>query len=306
MATSTPPPVGNPAPKVDKPAVTAVTNPATADPFSKLTGPDRDAAIALTNLFASFGLASLAPRIIEFIKNGYSADTISIMLQDTPEYKQRFKANEDRKAKGLPVLSPAEYIATETAYRQTLEKWGLPKGFYDSTDDFRSFLANDMSPVELDQRAQEASDFMNQASADDMAYYRQFYTSGDLVAFALDPKRAAPLVGKAFQASRIGGAAQSQGIGIGQTTAEQLANLGVTDDQARAGFGQIAQVQGTVNTLGNIYGDGLSQSDLIDVTFKDDAAKTRKLKTLASKERAAFGGTAGVGSQSLATGRSGE
>lgn len=273
----------------------------TTDPFGSLTGANRDAAIALTNLFKSYGLESLAPAIINFIKNGYSADTISILLQETPEYKQRFKANEIRKTKGLPVLSPAEYIATESAYRQTLQKWGLPSGFYDSVNDFQTFLANDMSPVELDQRAQAASDFMNQADSSDMAFYRQYYTSGDLVAFALDPKRAAPLVGKAFQASRIGGAAQDQGIGIGKTQAERLANIGISDDQARAGFGQIAQVQGTVNKLGQIYGGGLSQADLIGATFEDDAAATTKLKKLASKERATFGGSSGIGTNSLAS-----
>lgn len=300
MASTTPSQPYNPAPKVDRPAVTALSNPAT-DPFASLTGPNRDAAVALTNLFASYGLASLAPAIINFIKNGYSADTISIMLQETPEYKHRFAANEVRKQKGLPVLSPAEYIATEDAYRQTLRKWGLPKGFYDSTDDFKTFLSNDMSPVELDQRAQSASDFMNQADASDMAFYRQYYTSGDLVAFALDPKRAAPLVGKAFQASRIGGTATDQGIGIDKSQAERLANIGVTDDQARAGFGQIAQVQGTVNKLGQIYGGGLTQSDLIGATFEDDADATTRLKKLASKERAAFGGSSGIGTNSLAS-----
>lgn len=296
VPTSDPALVG-PRPSSSRSSQTTASN----DPYGNLTGKDRDAAVALTNLFASYGLASLAPKIIEFIKNGYSADTISIMLQTTKEYKTRFAANEDRKAKGLPVLSPAEYIATESAYRQTLSKWGMPKGFYDSTDDFRSFLANDMSPVELDQRAQAASDFMNQADSHEMAFYRQYYTSGDLVAFALDPKRAAPLVGKAFQASRIGGTAQNQGIGIDKTQAERLANIGVTDDQARAGFGQIAQVQGTVNQLGQIYGGGLSQNDLIGATFADDAAATTKLKKLASKERAAFGGSSAIGTNSLAS-----
>ncbi len=271
-----------------------------------LTGAERDAALALTNLFTSYGLGSLAPTIIDFIKQGYSADTITILLQESQAYKQRFAANEQRKARGLPVLSPAEYIATETAYRQTLQKWGLPAGFYDSTDDFKTFLVNDMSPMELDQRAQSASDFMNQADANDMAFYRQYYTSGDLVAFALDPERAAPLVGKAFQASKIGGAAQTQGIGIDQTQAERLASIGVSDDQARAGFGQIAMVQGTVNKLGDIYGNGLSQDELIGATFADDANATTKLKKLASQERAAFGGSSGIGTNSLAANGSAE
>ena len=70
-----------------------------------LTGADRDAAVALTNLFRQYGLESLAPRIVDFIKQGYGPDVITIMLQETPEYKQRFAANDKRVAAGLPALS---------------------------------------------------------------------------------------------------------------------------------------------------------------------------------------------------------
>lgn len=270
------------------------------DPIAGLSGSDRDAALLLTNLFNSYGLGTLAPVIVDYIKQGYSSDTITVLLQQTKEYQDRFSANKVRIQKGLPALSPAEYLATEDAYRQTLRKWGLPSGFYDSTDDFKGFLESDISPVELDQRAQQASDFMNSADDNQMSYYKQFYTNGDLVAFALDPNRAAPLVGKAFKASQIGGAAMDQGLGtIDQAEAEKLANLGVTADQASSGFGQIAQARQDVNTLGGIYGGGLSTQELIDATFANDADSTKKLKTLASKERAQFGGSAGLGATSL-------
>ena len=78
-----------------------------ADITDSLTGANRDAAKALVELFKQYGLESLAPKIVEFIQNGYSADTTAILLQDTTEYKQRFAANEARRKKGLPVLSPA-------------------------------------------------------------------------------------------------------------------------------------------------------------------------------------------------------
>lgn len=278
----------------------------TTDPFGGLQGSDRDAAAALTNLFNQYGLGTLAPAIIDYIKQGYSPDTITILLQETPAYKQRFKANDVRRAKGLPELSPAEYLATEQAYRQTLSKWGLPSGFYDSPEDFQKFLENDLSPVEIDQRAQDASDFMNSASADQMAYYRQYYTQGDLVAFALDPERAAPLVGKAFKASQIGGLAQQQGIGIGRDTAESLANAGVTENEAQQGFAQIAQNEPTLQKLGSIYNDGISQQELISAVFQEDATANKKIKKLASQERATFGGSSGVGPSSLRTSESPE
>ena len=114
-----------------------------------LTGSNRDAFMALETLFKNYGLDSLAGKIYDYVKNGYSADTISILLQDTPEYKARFKGNEARLKAGLPVLSPADYINTENAYRQILRQSGLPSGFYDSTDDFTDWISKDVSPTEV-------------------------------------------------------------------------------------------------------------------------------------------------------------
>jgi hypothetical protein len=120
-----------------------------------------------------------------------------------------------------------------------------------------------------------------------------------MVAFALDPKRAAPLVGKAFQASQIGGVASDQGLNIDKATAEQLASLGITVNQAQSGFGQIASAQPTLDKLSQIYGIDVNQGDLIGATFENNADANKKIKKLASRERASFGGTSGVSSESL-------
>src|SRR6266436_241191 len=93
-----------------------------------LKGANRDAFVALNSLFSGYGLASLAPKIFSFIQNGYSADTITLLLQQTPEYKQRFIGNEARTRAGLSVLSPADYIHTEDAYKQVMISAGLPSG----------------------------------------------------------------------------------------------------------------------------------------------------------------------------------
>jgi|SRR5215216_2530516 len=76
----------------------------------KLSGAQRDAYLALKSLFDGYGLGTLATKILEFVQNGYSSDTISVLLQETTEYKQRFAGNEKRKAAGLPVLRPGDYL----------------------------------------------------------------------------------------------------------------------------------------------------------------------------------------------------
>ena len=265
-----------------------------------LTGPQRDAGVAVTDLFTQYGLASLAPQIMNYIRAGYSADTASIMLQDTNEYKTRFAGNAARVRAGLAVLSPAQYLATERSYLDVMRKHGLPSGFYDQTQDFQKFIEADVSPAELDQRAVAASDFVNKNDAQSLAYFKQFYSKGDMIAYALDPTRAAPLVGKAFEASQIGGAAATQGIQIGQNTAEDLAGRGISADQASQGFGVVGMEQKPATDLSNIYGgQPLTTQDLIDSTFKNSADATLRKQKLASQERAAFGGQGGAGNSAL-------
>lgn len=267
-----------------------------------LTGADRDAAVALTQLFKSYGLESLAPAIIGFIKQGYSADTVAVMLVETDEYKKRFVANDARLKKGLPALSPKEYLATESAYREIMQSSGVPRGFYDQPADFEKWLADDVSPSEIKTRVDAATDMVTSLDPNTLAEFKRFYTSGDIVAFALDQKRAAPLVGKAFEAAKVAGAAANQGLRIDVGTAESLAAAGVNRQQAQQGFGFIADEQDNVDKLADIGGvDRLTQSDLVNEVFFDNADVAEKRRKLASQERGRFSGSSGVGGSSLST-----
>src|SRR5665647_935497 len=131
------------------------------DPFGGLEGADRDAFVAITETLKAYGLETLAPAVLGFIQQGYSSDTVGVLLQQTDAYKTRFAANESRRQKNLPVLSPAEYLATERSYRQVMSAAGLPIGFYDNPSDFQAFLENDVSPVEVQDRVQSATDMVS-------------------------------------------------------------------------------------------------------------------------------------------------
>lgn len=271
-----------------------------------LTGANRDAFAALRSLFDSYGLGTLAPKIEQYLKSGYGADTISILLQDTPEYKKRFAANETRKKKGLPVLSPAEYLATETSYRQIMRAAGLPGGFYDQTTDFQKFLENDVSPTEVQARVTAASNFVNSAPAEAKALFSQWYSKGDMIAYALDPQRAEPLVGKAFEASKIGAEAGAQGLGIDQAMATSIVDRGFGADQASQGFSLIAGNIDNDQKLAGIGGDTITEYDAMREVFFNDAAVTKKRDRLASQERARFGGSSAVGAGTLGRSSAGQ
>lgn len=268
-----------------------------------------DAIALLGKTFEGYGLASLAGKIADFVKAGYGADTVSLLLQDTPEYKQRFAANEIRKKAGLPVLSPAEYLATESAYRQVMQAAGMPKGFYDSTNDFQKFLENDISPSELNQRVQTAADAV--ANADPMYtdQLQKLYglSMGDMIAHALDPEKALPLIQRRANAVNYATAAAQQGIQVATPAAEYYGGtIGVSPTQARQGFANIAQALPTYEKLQNIYGGdaGTSLQDLQAATFGGigEAEAQQRVKKFGRQEMSQFGGQSGVGQTSFYTG----
>jgi hypothetical protein len=263
--------------------------------YSKLLeGANRDAFMAIESLFKGYGLESLAGKIYDYVKNGYSGDTISILLQDTPEYKTRFSGNEARKAAGLPVLSPGEYLSTESSYRQIMQQAGLPVGYYDQPSDFANWIGKDVSPTEIQTRV----DLATQATVLANPAYKQALNQmgiddAHLTAYFLDTTKALPFVQKAAATAAIGAQALATGLGFDQSYAEQLATAGVTQDQAKQGYQDIAQASQTMNTLGKIYGEAWNQRTSEQLTFEGNAEAAAKKGRLLSQERGSFSGSGG-------------
>jgi len=268
----------------------------------------------LSNTFTNYGLASLVPKLTEFIQQGYSYDTVTLRLQDTPEYKQRFSANELRRKSGLPTLSPAEYLNLEQGYRQVARAAGLPEGFYDTLDDFTNFIANDVSPVEFQERVDLASNAIMNSDPFYTESLRRMYglDSGEMIAYALDPQRALPTISKVARAVEFGTAAARQGFAPAVGMAEQYAGMGVTQQQAEQGFQAIGQVLPEAQRLQNVFGRqdvgqyGLEEaaSEVFGGTMSTEAAQKRR--RLSEMEQSLFAGQSGVTRGSLGRGQAGQ
>jgi hypothetical protein len=261
----------------------------------------RDAYNYLLNLFKMYGLDSLAPKILEYVQQGYGPDTISLMLQDTPEYKQRFKANDVRKKNGLSVLSPAEYIALERSYRQVLESNGLPQGFYDSQDDFASWIGSDVSPAEIQERAQDAARAVSNSDQGYIQSLREYgLGTGDLVAAMLDRSRALPLLQKTIRMAEIGAEARRQGLSLAQNRADYFESIGVTQEAAAGAYETIGEVLPTLTNLGDIYDQAYGQTDIEDELLGRSGLASQKRKLLQTREVGSFSGSSSIGDKSLA------
>jgi hypothetical protein len=266
------------------------------------TPAEQSASTFLRRMLADWGVPELYKDAAELVKKGLDADYIVLSLQDTAAYKKRFAANEDRQAKGLPVLSPADYIATEAQYRNVLRTFGLPAGFYDSNEDVRKFLANDLSPAELGQRAQAAQQLFVTGNPEYRRVWKDFYglSDGDAIAALLDPKRALPIIQQQQAATQIAAAARRQHLDATRTRAEQLASLGVDEATALKGYADIADVMPNDQAIAQRFGQTFTLSEEENDRLLGLASAQRKRRELYSQETALFNaGRGAAGSSAL-------
>jgi hypothetical protein len=258
----------------------------------------------LTDRFTRYNLTGLIPTIKRLAQEGATESTITLALQETEDYKRRFKANEDRIKKGLQVLTPAEYLNLEDSYRQTLRAYGLNQ--FDTDDYVSQFISNDVSAAELSNRVVTAVQRVRNADPAIARTLRDYYGIGDtdLVAYVLDPNQQFPKIQTQVAAAEIGTAARMQGLQPGVAVSEQLARQGVTQAEAQRGYATIANILPTAEKLSQIYGNALESYGLAEgeqEVFNSLASAQRKRQRLTEREIAAFGGTSGVGRTSLGT-----
>lgn len=276
--------------------------------FEKLlTGANRDAYASLQALFQGYGLGTLAGKIYEYAKQGYGADTISLLLQNSKEYKERFAANETRRQNGLPVLSPGEYLGLEQSYRQIMQDSGLPKGFYDNPADFKNWISGDVSPTEVKGRVDLAVANTAQANPATMQALQQLYgiDKSHVTAYFLDQKRALPILQKQSQAAQFGGEALKRGLDLSKADLEDWVTAGLSLGQVSQGFQAVAEALPNIQAIAARYGEKpFSQQELEQdiVGGQAQALGETRRKRLASQERALFSGFGGATAQGLSLG----
>jgi hypothetical protein len=268
---------------------------------------NRQSAMAsVTARFKQYGLDSLANKIRDLAIDGATEATITLALQETPEYQMRFSANTERLKKNLSVLSPAEYINVEDSYRQVLRAYGLTQ--FDNDSYVKQFIANDVSPTELSNRVTTAVQRVQNADPAILSQLTDYYGigRGDLVAYVLDPSQQFQKIQRQVSAAEIGVAAAKQGLQSNVAVSEQLAAQGVSQAEAQKGYATIADILPTASKLSEIYGatlDSYDQSTAEQEVFNQLASAQRKRQKLTAREVASFSGSAGLARGGLSEGK---
>ena len=280
-----------------------------------------DSIAAITALLSSYGIGDLSTSITDAVVKGYSSDTIQLIMQDPKStdplavaFQTRFPANKARLSAGKSVLSPAEYLAAERSYSQVLQSYGVAS--LATKDKMNSFITNDISATEVADRVGLAVNRVKNADADTkaaLALYYPMLNQADIVGAVLDPAEGLPALQRKVQIAEIGGAALAQGLktidSAGKLTGinikmgeEALATLGVTKEQARAGFQQVAEVTPRGEFLSQIStGEDYNQLQAEQEAFQGLASAKRARTSLTELEKARFGGSAGTTKGSLAS-----
>ena len=224
-------------------------------------------------VFSQYGLSSLNGLIEQYARQDMSAAAIEIALRQTQQYKARFPAMEALAAKGR-AITEAEYIAYERTAASLERQYGLPADML--MNNVTDLLTNEVSASELNDRVVLASSAAIQAPEDFRRTMTEFYgiDSGGLTAYFLDPDVATPLLEKQYATSLIGTEARRQGVGVDVYGAENLQELGISQEQARVGFGQVARSQPLTEGRGDI----VTQQQLIGGTFGATEAETRAVE----------------------------
>jgi hypothetical protein len=253
--------------------------------------PEQQSALdVVTAIFASYGLQTLTPTIINLVQTGATVDTITMALRDTPEYAARFPAMKALNA-AKRGFNEAQYIQYETVAAQTEAQYGLPSGFLTDAHRIEQLLVNNVSASQLQSRAQINAAAAINAPQETRDALRDLYgiDKGALTAFYFDPDNSEPYLQKVTAAATLAGAADRQQIELDRATAERLSALGLSDQAVNSAFGTVANLGSLTGGIGEV----VDQASLVDAAFGDAAAQ-RKVQRVVGGRVAQFQQTQGA------------
>jgi len=257
------------------------------------TSRQNNARDTIAKTLGEYGLADLADYTYTEIiaKDITDPDAIIFKLRDQPAYQKRFAANPARLKAGLPELSPAEYIDLEDMYRTVIRSNGLPSGFYDTADDTRKLMEGTVSPAEFQRRIQDGYNAVANADPEVKRQFKELYgvTDSELAAYFLDPARGETLLTTRAKAAQIAArGAEQGGIQLSGQYAEELANRGFTEAQARTKFAEV----GALGELKQAFAGetALSGEQLAGAAFGIDVAAQQELERRKRLRVGEFGG----------------
>ena len=239
-------------------------------------------------------------------------------IRASAAYKTVFPAMAKLNAMGEGITE-GEYLAKVQKDKEILKQFNVPSGIFDTPDYLGSLMLNHVNTVDLTNRLQAAQDSVLSLDPSILKYGKDSYglDTGNLIAWALDPTKATPIIVQQAKAMQIGGAALQSGFAGGMGTngellasqAEALANQGVSQSDALKGFVQLGQMGQYGQMLPGDVSGALTNQQMINAEFNanaNDVMALNKVKATRVNEfnaggalAANAGGVGGIGAANL-------
>jgi hypothetical protein len=263
--------------------------------------------------------ASIADRLIDLVANqGYTGTAITLELQNTPEFKERFAGIEAYKkafagdiaaGRKAAAPTPSDYINFEKRYQDVLTRYGL--GELANRDTYAKLIGGDVSVAEMTDRVANVYDRV--MNADDvlkqqLTQYFPTFGATDFARTLLTGTTPADMAGqlqRKLAAAEISSEAARAGLTTGVERAQELQAMGISRGIARTGYSRIAEQKTGLEKLSGIYNQDISdiQTELEAEQFQGLASQRRK--RLEQQEQGMFAGRSGTSQTSLSQGTAG-
>lgn len=277
-----------------KPGYDGVSMPKVTDPMTAAKG-GGSVFDWILDTFKQYGMGDVGKDALAAIRNSRSPEEAIMAIRDTDSYKTRFAGNVARIKAGFGALDEGQYLAMESQYRQTMRAAGLPKGFYDDPSDLAGFIGGDVSVAEIGERASKAMELVNSKDPNELKAFRDYYgiSKGDLAAYFLDPAKALPILQKQVAAAELGAEATRAGLSASAGFSESLVDKGISQEQARQAYGDVAYDKDTLAKLATMSGTSVGINDVVEAKLGLDTKTEKKVVGLVKREASRFGGRSG-------------
>ncbi len=267
----------------------------------------RTALEEFVSILSGAGLSELADEVNKMILEDKTAAQIKLEIRKTKSYEARFpgmKALSDKNR----AITEGEYIDLERGYSQTLRAYGLDEKIYGERSDLGTYIANEVSAREFEERVSLAKDRVSSQKDVMKALSEMYVTEADAVGYLLNPLKAMDVIKKQVRAAEIGAAAANARFTLGADAAarsreaEALIGATGTTDVAtlKQEFGKARILADTQSQLSKLEGETYNELEAVQAVVGGEQEKLLKSKRRAEREAMfRFGGQSGVGAYSL-------
>jgi len=263
-----------------------------------------DSWVALERMLRNYGLGELTAWAKQQFVEGRTPDEISLSLEEQPAFKRKYSAIFDRRDKGLPPVSVDEIMSYRQQALNLEHFYDLPVGMISDDAHVNAAVTGDISFKELNDRVTLGASVAMQQPPEVLDWLKDNYGVGEggVVAYFVDPTHAMPYIERAAAAGIVAGAGRRQGFGnLSRAEADQLAQAGVTADQANSAFGQLGQSKELFDPLAGTAESAIGRETQLAVV-EGQAGAVAALEKRARERVAAGRGGGGYAGKGLVTG----